>query len=252
MTVEEQHIDFKRKLNKIDSASNVNIETPFIDEYLNEAQELFIKKRIQRNNIYRTGFEVTQKRIEDLKELVVRTPPDKLPLQLNKVDDKLYYAELYDDYLYYIRGNVLSDKGNCSDKLKCIVQQHDDLNNVLESEFYSPSFEWREVPIVFSQNRVYVYSDGSFEPKELYIDYIRRPKRIGNPDSWINSNGSKGYLLPIKDNLGNYIPAVQQDCELQSMYACREIVDIAVELAHMDISDNNFQFSSYKNKIYNE
>jgi hypothetical protein len=252
MTVQEQHIDFKRKLNKIDTAVNVNIEVPFIDEYLNEAQEIFIKRRIQPNNAYRTGFENTQKRIEDLKDIVKRNPTSSPNIVLTKVNDNLYSATLPVDYLYYIRGNAEAKKGTCKRDLSCIVQQHDDLNNVLDSQFYSPSFEWGETPIVFANNQIYIYSDGTFELKNLKLDYIRRPARIANPDAFIDDLGNSGYLLPITDSLGNFIPAVQQDCELQSMYATREIVDIAVELAHIDLGDPKHQLSSYKNKIFNE
>lgn len=252
MTVEEQHIDFKRKVNKIDSATNMNFEVPFIDEYLNEALGIFIKRRIQPNNIYRVGFESTQKRIEDLRDIVVKTPYDRPVITLIKEDDNTYTGSLPDDYLYYIRGNVSAKKGECTKRLSCIIQQHDDLNNVLTSPFYSPSFEWGELPIAFADNKIYVYSDGSFIPEQLIVDYIRRPLRIGNPDAFIDDGGVSGYLLPIKDNLGNFIPALQQDCELQSMYVCREIVDIAVELAHIDLGDPKFQLSSYKNKLYNE
>jgi hypothetical protein len=252
MTVEEQHIDFKRKLNKVDSANNVNFEVPYIDEYLNEAQEIFIKRRLQRNNIYSSGFEANQKRTEDLKDIVVKYGKDYTYLTPQKLSDTLYEVTIPEDYLYYIRANVKCSKGDCLSELSCIFQQHDDLNNVIDSAFYSPSFEWGETPIVFSKSQIFIYTDGTFEPTEFLLDYLRRPRRIANPDAYIDEFGDSGYLLPIKDSSGNYIPAVQQNCELSSMFVCREIVDIAVELAHMDLGDPKFQLSSYKNKIYNE
>jgi len=252
MTVEEQHIDFKRKVNKIDTATNMNFEVPYIDEYLNEALEIFIKRRIQQNNIHGAGFESSQKRIEDLKGLVRKMPYDIPSITLVKQDDNTYTGDLPSNYLYYIRGNVTAKKGDCTKNLSCIVQQHDDLNNILGSPFYSPSFEWGETPILFAQDKVFVYTDGSFVPETLIVDYIKRPLRIANPDAFIDDFGVSGYLLPIKDGFGNFIPAVQQDCELQSMFSCREIVDIAVELAHIDLGDTKFQLSSYKNKLYNE
>ena len=43
MTIEEQHYDFKMKLNKIDSQQYRNLIIPQIDWLLNEAQELFVK-----------------------------------------------------------------------------------------------------------------------------------------------------------------------------------------------------------------
>ena len=252
MTVQEQHIDFKRKLNKIDTATNANFEVPFIDEYLNEALEIFIKRRIGQNNIYRSGFEAIQKRIEDLREIVNRNPTDSPDLNLIKVNGNLYEVILPTDYLYFVRANVESKKGKCTKDLSCVVRQHDDLNSILSSSFYSPSFEWGELPIVFGRNKIFVYVADDITPTKFKLDYIRRPKRIANPDAFIDDLGNSGYLTPVKDNLGNFIPAVQQDCELQSMYACREIVDIAVELAHIDLSDPNFQLSSYKNKVFNE
>ena len=72
MTVEEMHYEFKLKLNKIDSNDYSNIIIPEIDWYLNEAQSIYIKTRYSGNNSKAAGFEASQKRTDDLRNLVVK------------------------------------------------------------------------------------------------------------------------------------------------------------------------------------
>jgi hypothetical protein len=243
MTVQDMHLDFKRKLNKVDSQHNTNFTVPYIDQYLNEAQEIFIKQRLQTNNIYREGFEVSQKRIEDLRRLVKKFPIDSPAIVANKISDFIYEIELPSDYLYYIRSEITAKKEECTKSLSGIEQQHDDLNTILSSKFYSPSFEWRETPIVFSDNSIYIYSDGTFEVLNLNLDYIRRPKLIANPDNYIKVDNTTGYNYP------DGTPAIQQDCEIDSMFSQREIVDIAVEIAAIDLGDQRFSLMQTKTKI---
>ena len=72
MTVQEMHYDFKFKLNKIDSSDYSNFKIPEIDWLLNESMEVFLKQRYGINNTKREGFEATQKRIDDLRNLVIK------------------------------------------------------------------------------------------------------------------------------------------------------------------------------------
>jgi len=69
MNVEEMHIDFKRKLNKIDSEKYRNLRPQEIDLYLNEAQEVLIKQKL-------IQFETSQKLIDDLRMLLVKHEQD--------------------------------------------------------------------------------------------------------------------------------------------------------------------------------
>lgn len=251
MTVEEQHIDFKRKLNKVDSQNYRNFRPEQIDLYLNEGQELFIKKRLNRNNIYKLGFETIQKRIEDLRDIHVKFENDTAqPLLTSKINDNVYRFNLEDlglvnsklKYLYKTRVSFKGTKGDCiAVELDGVAAQTDDLNEILKSEFYSPSFSWREVPYVFSENFLYAYSDGSFSIDTLCLDYIKRPLKIANPNAIKNATGTIiGYNYP------DGTPAVQTDCELQSMYVTSEIVDEAVRLALIDLGDQRVQLGNTK------
>lgn len=253
MTVQEQHIDFKRKLNKVDSQNYRNFRPEEIDLYLNEGQDLFIKKRIGINNVYQTGFETTQKRIEDLRDIHVKWEEANIIPLVTAVDSTKFKFDLTDldpDYLYLTRVSFLATKAGCDNRvISGIKVETDDLNSVLGSEFYSPSFEWEEVPYVYTGDFIYVYTDGTFAISELQIDYIKRPRRIVNASAVIQTDlgtfpSGFGYLDP-----NGLALLADVDCELQSMYATSEIVDEAVRLAMIDLGDQRFQLSDLKTKI---
>ena len=101
MTVQEMHYDFKMKLNKIDSQQYRNLRIQEIDWLLNEAQELFVKK-VAFPRLYQiTGFETSQRNIDDIITLVIE---DK---EINVVND---YVALPDEYMFFVRGYVNAKK----------------------------------------------------------------------------------------------------------------------------------------------
>ena len=72
MTIEEMHIAVNLGVQKIASFQADNLLSQEIDHELNTAMEAFIKQRYSPlGNKYRDGFEQSQKRIDDLRALVV-------------------------------------------------------------------------------------------------------------------------------------------------------------------------------------
>lgn len=235
MNIQDMHLDFKIKVNKIDSQQFAGLLVPQIDWLLNEAQEIFIKTRLGINNIYQKGLEASQKRIEDLRPLVVKSS-----VQIaSSLDSYTYTAQLPSNYLYYLRSKAIATKGNCNGELSIIIVQHDDLTNILASQFYSPSFEWLETSAVFGPNELYVYSDGTFKINSVTLEYIRKPNRMAFPSGY--ENGS--YELPDGTVLSTDIDSDFSD----NMFAAREIVDIAVVLATTNIADARVEL--FQNKL---
>jgi len=72
MTVAEMHISFRFGMDKLDSLNYPNFEPEEIDLLLNQGQERFIKQRYGITNTKRTSFEETEKRTEDLKEILLQ------------------------------------------------------------------------------------------------------------------------------------------------------------------------------------
>lgn len=74
MTVQEMLYDFDLKIDKVASLANPDFNLAEKEWLLNEGQNVLIKQRYSINNNSRAGFEAIQKRIDDLKNLIVRFP----------------------------------------------------------------------------------------------------------------------------------------------------------------------------------
>lgn len=71
MTIAEMHTYFKVGVDKAESFNYPAFESEEIDYFLNKAQERFIKQRYGINNNKRQGFEQTQKRTDDIREVIM-------------------------------------------------------------------------------------------------------------------------------------------------------------------------------------
>jgi len=246
MTVEEMHYDFKLKFNKLDSSDYRNFQIPEIDWMLNEGMWLFLKQRYGINNAKNTGFEGSQKRIDDLRNLVIKNVllPSAASTEANSVS-----ASLPSDYVFAVRIKANAAKTTCTDSkmITCRPTQHDDLDSILNDPNYSPSFEWGEMPIVYGTlsnapadaNTLFGYTDGSFTVSGFQIDYLRQPARIAFP------SGVPGGSYVYPDGT---VVAANQDCELPE-HAHKEVVDTAVLIASGDINHPGFQIKMAKSGI---
>lgn len=239
MTAREMHYDFKQKLNKIDSQAYRNLLVPEIDWKLNEAQEIFVKAIAEPRIKNGFGFETGQRTIDDIRTLVINQSIASLScLVVNKIDDNTYYVNLPSDYWFHVSSKVYADKGTCTMKvLNTIIRQHDDRFEV--SPFDKSSFEWREVNIRFYQNRITIFTDGTFEPKYLCLDYIKKPRLIHNAQDF--QGGTYTTLTGV-------VLAGQQSSELPEG-THREIVDLAVLITAGDLQNPVSDIQTKQNKI---
>ena len=116
MTIQEMHIAVNLGVQKIASFQVDNLLPQEIDHELNVAMEKFIKQRYSpMGNKYRDGFEQSQKRIDDLRNLVVRRK-----IQTNYYGESLESGTFFierapfpQDYMFLI--NVVTNmKFNCA------------------------------------------------------------------------------------------------------------------------------------------
>lgn len=103
MTITEMHLNIDLELNKLNSNLYDIILPQEKDYFLNRAQERFIKQRYSpKSNNKKEGFEMSQKRIDDLKALLVPNYYDKC-YKLNATDfdynDKLRFY-MPEDYMF--------------------------------------------------------------------------------------------------------------------------------------------------------
>jgi hypothetical protein len=244
MTIQQLHYDFKFKLDKVDSLSREDFNPAEIDWLLNEAIWVWVKNKYGKTNIYREGFETSQKRIDDLRSLHIVYPiqPSLTATRVNNYLFELPLSKLEYEYLFLTRlkADIMID-GCTKQAQELILVQSDDLNDVLRDPFNKPSFNYGVLGyrlaaantfISTSQNpnkgSIYLYTDGTFSVTEVYPEYLKYPNRV-----WVGTYDLTSNLLPY-DGDNSYIYQTGADapveCDLEAE-AHPEIVDLAVSIA---------------------
>ena len=230
MTIEDMHLDFLRKLNKVTSNQNRSFLIPETDLILNEAQTLYVKRIAEPRMINPiTGFERSQRNRDDIRTLVIGN------YSCNITDN---IVEIPEDYMFYVKAKVIMSNEHCSKvKGNFFLHQHDDMFE--DSPFNNSSFEWREVTGTFIKEGIELYPEG-FTVDEFLLTYIKKPVYMHYADGF--RNGS--YYLPD----GVTLLSGKQDCELPE-HTHSEIVDLAVLLTVGDIASPEFQLKMAKLKF---
>lgn len=221
------------KLNKIATSRHQSI--PIEDKIIaiNRAQIQLIKQKLSLNNTYKLGLDGFKKRYDDLETLVqphIPLPLDKdVTSKLNKFTSSI--NNLKKPYMFYIDCYVLADKGSCKDQMIHTKRiKHADLNVVLQNQNTKPSFEWRELPITVSDEKLEIYTDGTFTPTMTYLSYLRYPIEIDSI-GYVKFDGSD---------------SIDVDCELHE-YLADELIDLTVqELAMMTENQGAVEYSQVR------
>lgn len=228
-SVKDLHYGIKRRINKVDSLQNRNLYVEQIDDYLNEALNIFIQELIK----------VLEYDIEA--DLLL------LPLKVNDSilqftnHDGYIIAELPSDFFHYIKSFSNASSTCCSTiaTIKHIRIQEDDETYFLEDPFYKPSYQYRETGVQLLPNGLKIFTGGELYINEVKLSYIKKHPRLGNPE--MARFGA--YTLP------NGLAAIQQDLLLDNKRQFDMIMDIAALLISTDINSPTYQ--QQLNKIIN-
>jgi uncharacterized membrane protein YobD (UPF0266 family) len=125
--------------------------------------------------------------------------------------------------MFYDAAYALASQKTCKTTLGVNLIKEGQVDTLYYNDNYSPSFLWMETIATMGNNILYVYTDGIFSIDEVYLTYLRKPKKI-DKEGYINFDGTD---------------SVNQDCELPE-YAKNDILDIAVGYAAM-ATDNQLQ-----------
>lgn len=215
MTIQEFHINFNLELDK-----TLDFEYPYmlpeqIDYWLNKAQDRFIKDRAFPQDPRKKGFEVSQKRIDDLRNIVV--PSGAITPTLV---DNAYYIELPEDYRYLVRHRCITDDGDCGQRqVGGLPVQEDDINQLLKDPFWEPIAD--EPLYYFNGNTIVYETKGNYTLLNTKLTYIKIPNqlRLGEQYQEVTTN---------------------VECEL-SEYTHHEILDIAVSMVLENIESQRYQ-----------
>jgi hypothetical protein len=216
MTVQEFHINFNIELDK-----TLDFELPYmsveqIDYWLNKAQDRFVKSRAFGNNLFKTSFEESQKRIEDLRTILKQSSPIT-PTLIGTT----YSTLLPIDYLFGFRHQCYTLIPGCNTPILAAgIQVTQDELNILSRDPFWESIPYD--PLYYYLGSAIVYEGViGFSIQSTILTYIRKYNRI--------QYGSQ-YINPVSD--------IQ--CEL-AIHTHQEILDIAISLVLENIESPRYQ-----------
>ena len=197
-SIKEMHYQFKLKLEKVDSATNINYIVPEIDWRLKRAEAKFVKERVSQSNPFSKGtYEFNNKVIDDLKTLFTSVDiADITSLDNNN------YVDLPSDYYYYIDCKATCTKGDITKVIPCQVR-----NNTEEiMVFNSTSFEWEELNVIFLNKQLVFITDGTFNITSITLKYVKVPVLLHNAETHYGTVSVLGSTIITYYRLYNRVP----------------------------------------------
>ncbi len=181
MTASEFHIAFKFGLDKFDSLNYPNFESAEIDLLLNQAQDEFVKQRYGATNTKKQSFEETQKRTEDLKNIVVRSTIVPAANASDNINIFSRFATLPADHWFIVQElagiSYLDCHGNTiNDNVFIKAIQHNDYSKLINNPFEKP--DKSTVLRLMENDRSELLVASNVTLNNYYLTYIKKPVRI--------------------------------------------------------------------------
>lgn len=233
MTIRDMQIEFERRLQTFDPIEKLAGKLPSdtILSFINEATDKFVKTRYTGLTLTRTGFEMTQKRIDDLRTLVVTgvaTPTQVEPGDLPSDADKARKYKVVlpvGGYLFLLGDTAFispypagsnecwekdangNDKPKSTDTLESTIETIDRQIADPLSEFHMKYCQARPLRLI-ENDEIHLYCDNDYQVTRYTYTYLKTPHK------WITSD-----IMDDSKNKSEFPDNV-----------CLEIVKIAVEL----------------------
>ena len=211
MTIEELHWNLELEYDKLSNSHHGRLTDPEKDRILNIAIHDYVEMFLHGTNPkkYNVGFEVNQQRIDMLDTLVVSYPEQPL-LTITQVVTDIYSVDFSNTILTYKSYQSASmTVDNCPDDIGITVEQHGDLNTVLNDFHRSPSKKWKRGVGTIRNNILYIYTKGEYIPKGLKLTFIKKPAEV--------ILGTYA-ALPTPDEPNPTILLTKTECDLPSEY----------------------------------
>jgi hypothetical protein len=170
---------FVMKAEKNGTNDSITTDNLRICLLFNESQNKFITLHLQ------------QRGIDDVRYIQKFLVLDEKLPSSSKSQDK-YNFKLPNNYFDLADVRAKAKKGECVDFVNLYELQTENLNELLQDEFYKPSFEWREVPYTINSDNISFYTN-NFSISEVLLNYYRYPNQIRlvndeNPESEFDKN----------------------------------------------------------------
>lgn len=198
--IERVHVLVKAKVEKLDSNSRYDLPPAILDELINVSQDNYVDAAFAGTVLAQgLGFEATQMRTDMISNLVVKQPEQDPLIPIAQKDGVYEIPFSYFKYKYrhLVRVTIQTDCGPINLKL----EQHNQLNTVLNDQFSKPSRKWKRIPFTIARSSdglgssLYLYTNNEFTISTVDVEYIKQPRRafIGGYNSIETNKGLEGY-----------------------------------------------------------
>jgi hypothetical protein len=205
MTINEMHIAFSMAVDGVESLNYIDFTPEEKDFWLNKAILYFVNERF--TGLKGDSFEENQKRIEDLRILIVNAN-----LTSSGVGSKpnSQYFTLPVNYWIADEEEVLLSNGYRGGITECAGDQY---RSLIDNPFSGHRLKWGKAkPLrTFIGTEVELISDGNYTITTYYLRYLRKPTPVSS-------------VAPVSN------------CDLNE-YNHNEIVDMAVRMCIASIGD---------------
>lgn len=194
MTTEQAYEKFITKSQKNAVNDNLSTDRARFVQLFNEAQNKYIENTLEKRN---------EDDIRTINRILV---DDK---RIKTEDNHLDHSDFKLPENYFDFSNVYgkASKGKCKNQVMFLFEIKDEnRHEVLQDEFNKPSFQYREAPYTFSDNKIKVYTNQEFELNSIFLSYYRYPVQIeledyDNPDLGFNNEVEPEFDDKIVDRI---------------------------------------------------
>lgn len=181
MTISEAHLAFKFGLDKIDSLNYPNFLPEEIDLLLNQGYKRWVKQVYGLTNVKRQSFEETQKRTEDLKNLVQAVNLTPLAYNTLNIDPNARFVTLPTDHWFIIQERVEVSYNDCTNVLKTELlevrpTQHVEFDKVVKDAFKKP--DKTKVLRLMENGQVELVSSTGVTINTYRLRYLKQPVTV--------------------------------------------------------------------------
>ncbi len=181
MTASAMEIAFKQGLDKFDSLNYPDFQTDQIELLLNQAQDTFVKQRYGATNTKRQSFEETQKRTEDLKNIVVNAILTPAANAIDNINTNARFVTLPTNHWFIIQelagvSYTGCNGGTVTDRVFVKAIQHNDYSKLINNPFGKPSED--KILRLMEAGRVELIPPSNVTITDYHLRYIKEPIRI--------------------------------------------------------------------------
>ncbi len=203
------HQAFKIGLDKVASLGYPDFKPEEIDFLLNQAQDTFVKQRYGSTNVKRQSFEETQKRTEDIKNVVLNAIIVPAANASDNINQFSQFVTLPLDHWIIVHEQTGISYPDCTgttvtNRVYTEAIQHNDYSKLIDNPFGKPNTD--KVLRLMENGRVELIPAPNTTIINYYLRYIKKPVRI------------------------NILSTPTVNCELSEM-THQEVVNLSVQIA---------------------